>query len=319
MRTRDKSKRQNQDPFYYRYREQFVGIFVLIPLIVIPIVLAKLFIQNDWFNQRFSLHLRLDHGARIESANSVTIMEKRVGYVKEVTLNPEGYLDVEMRIEEKYRNLIKKDDSRGTVKQKEIMVGDWSVDISIGSKGGLSVEDGDTILTGEFIRVEEMIERLTKMSIRAEKILNAMVDGGGTISKLLVDDTLSEQFMVLLDESITLFKDIDKTLLDASPLLSASEKAIQSLENLGKEGVSMTKELDRFARSANNLVDSLHPVVKRIDTVFIETGNVPPVMNSTFEDFEKSLEELNLILNGVKNHWFLRRSIRKANEKESEK
>lgn len=318
MKTRDKSKRQNQDPFYYRYREQFVGIFVLIPLIVIPIVLAKLFIQNDWFNQRFSLHLRLDHGARIESANSVTIMEKRVGYVKEVHLNPEGFLDIEMRIEEKYRDLIK-NDSRGTVKQKEIMVGDWSVDISIGSAQGTTVEDGDTILTGEFIRVEEMIERLTKMSISAEKILNEIVDGEGTISKLLVDDTLSEQFLVLLDESITLFRDIDKTLLDASPLITASEKAIASLELLGQEGVAMTKELDRFAKSANTLVDTLHPVVKRIDTVFIETGKVPPVMTNTFADFEKSLNELNLILNGVKNHWFLRRSIRKANEKDGEK
>lgn len=318
MKARDKSNRQNQDPFYYRYREQFVGIFVLIPLIVIPVVLVNLFVQNDWFKQRFSLHLRLNHGARIESTNSVTIMEKRVGYVKEVTLNPEGFLDIEMRIEEKYRDLIKMD-SRGTVKQEQVMVGDWSVDISIGSKDGVPVEDGDTIMTGEFIRVEEMIERLTKMSISAEKILTEIVDGDGTISKLLVDDTLSEEFLVLLDESIKLFRDIDKTILDASPILTASEKAIKSLENLGVEGVEMTKELDRFAKNANTFIDSMHPVIKRIDTVFIETGEIPPVMDNTFKEFEKSLEELNVILKGLKEHWFLRRSIRKANEKESDK
>lgn len=318
MRTRDKSKRQNQDPFYYRYREQFVGIFVLIPLIVIPIILVKLVIQNDWFNKRFSLHLRLEHGARIESTNSVTIMEKRVGYVKEVTLNPEGYLDIEMKIEEKYRDLIKKN-SRGTVKQEQIMVGDWSVDISIGSPDSGAINDGDTIKTGEFIRVEEMIERLTKMSISAEKILTEIVDGDGTISKLLVDDTLSVQFMNLLDESIVLFKNIDKTVLDVTPLIGATEKAIKSLESLGTEGVAMTKELDRFAKSANVLVDSMHPVVQRIDTVFIRTGEVPPVMNETFQEFDKSIKELNVILNGLKHHWFLRRSIRKATEVESEK
>lgn len=313
MSNKDRVQRQNRDPFYYRYRDHFVGIFVLIPIIAIPIMVINLFVSSDLFNERFSLHLHLKHPARIEPANSVTIMEKKVGYVKSVSLNQEGFLDVEMLIEEEYRSLIRKG-SVGLVKQEQTIVGDWMVDITIGDSSMAVVEDGDTISTGEFIRIENMIQRLTKMSISASEILNRIAYGDGTISKLLSDDELSEELLKLLDKSITLFAGLDNTLSDVTPLIKAGERAIHSLDSMGSSGVSMTKELVKFADNANILVDSLQVVFSKYDTLAVKTSEIPPVMEKSFEELSETLSELELILEGLQRHWFLKRSIKRAKE-----
>ncbi len=310
----NKVQRQNRDPFYYRFREQFVGLFVLIPLIAIPLMVINLFISSDIFNERFTLHMKLEHPARLEQGNSVTIMEKKVGFVQEVSLNHDGHLDIAMSIEEQYRPFIR-NNSTGHVKQEQTIVGDWMIDITIGDNASDIIKENDTISAGQFIRVENMIQRLTNMSISASEILHQMVNGDGTISKLLSDDTLSQELLHLLNKSITLFSNLDGIVGDVDPLLHAGERAIHSLDSLGSRGVAMTDELVKFAQHASYLVDSMERVVNRIDTVAIETSAIPPVMEDSFQEFTKTLEKLDAVLLGLKHHWLLKRSIKKAEEK----
>ncbi|MGM0443761.1 MAG: MlaD family protein [Fibrobacterota bacterium] len=306
---------QNKDPFYYRYRSQIVGIFVLIPLLAVPLLLANLFLRSDYFTMRFPLYLKVSNSIPIEPGNSVTIMEKRVGYVKAISLNTDGHLDIEMSIEEQYRKFIRTD-SRCTIKQKQALVGDWLIDISASRSPGMKITEGDTLHDFDFIRVEDMIQRLTDMSKSANMILDQMAYGKGVISMLISDEELSRDIKELTARTNRFFGDLNSTMDSLPAVLDNFNRAVHSLDRLGTEGVKMTHNLDSFATHARDLVDSLQIISNKIDTLARETGEVPPVMIESFREIDRSVEDFKLILDGLKTHWFLKRSIEKAQERD---
>ncbi|ERP39146.1 MlaD family protein [Chitinivibrio alkaliphilus] len=307
----------NKDPFYYRYRNQVVGLFVLIPLILIPTFMVHVFISSEYFTPRAPLYLRVTHSLPIEKGNNVTIMEKKVGYVQEIILNKEGSLDIKMSVEEQYLPLIGHD-SKCMIKQKQTVVGDWLIDIAPSRNPEKKVTAGDTLRQFEFIRIEDMVHRLTTMSRSAHTILNQVAYGEGIVSMLISDEELAQDMRILVDQTKHFFAELETSLDSFPPILETMEQAILSLDKLGHEGVSMAQNLNTFALMAQHVADSLFIVTEKMDHLADSTATVPPVMKQSFEEIESVLAEFALILEGLREHWFLKRSIRRVEEDREE-
>jgi ABC-type transporter Mla subunit MlaD len=298
-----------------------VGLFVLIPLLIITATLIQFLISSEFFTPQSDIFLRIDHGIPLERGNSVTIMEQKVGYIKNMNLNKDGYLDIQMSIEDQYMGMVR-NDSKCMIKQKQTVVGDWLIDIRPSSTNAEAISYGDTLTSYEFIRIEEMVHRLTTMSRSAHSILNQIAYGEGVMSTLISDDELSDELLYFLAQAVTLvenmnlsIEEIPQILEDVPPFLTDLQQAIQSLDRLGREGVIMAHNLDTFALKAQNVVDSMEKVTAKVEELTDSTAAIPPVMKESFMEIDSSVIHLKAILNGVREHWFFKRSIRRAEEK----
>ncbi|MGM0460842.1 MAG: MlaD family protein [Fibrobacterota bacterium] len=314
------TEHHNQDPFYYRYRTHIVGLFVLIPLLIISATLIQFLISSEFFTPQSDIFLRIDHGIPLERGNSVTIMEQKVGYIKNMNLNKDGYLDIQMSIEDQYMEMVR-NDSKCMIKQKQTVVGDWLIDIRPSSTKAAAIRHGDTLTSYEFIRIEEMVHRLTTMSRSAHSILNQIAYGEGVMSTLISDEELSEELLYFLAQAVSLVEnmnlsidEIPQILEDVPPFLTDLQQAIRSLDRLGREGVTMAHNLDTFALKAQNVVDSMEKVTAKVEELTDSTAAIPPVMKESFMEIDSSVIHLKAILNGMREHWFFKRSIRRAEE-----
>ncbi len=311
------NRHQNRDPFYYKHRDIFVGIFVFIVLITIPITLIYLFARSDYMKNWFTIYLKSPYSAEVMVGNRVTIMGKRVGYVSSIDLNSFGFLNVEMKIEEQYRGFIRTN-SKASLKQKNIIVGDWLVDISIGGLGLDTIQNGDTLAIGHFIRIDEMVRRLTAMSYSAKEILDSIAYGHGLVTQLLFDSTAFEELPDIITSTHNLVNNADTVMVDVRNLvektvvtLDRASYAIASLDSFGNHGVQMTNQFMNMSDSLNQLIDSFGIVLENIDSITVEAKTIPHEVNKSLELLNHDLREIEIFIEGLKKHWFLKGAFKK--------
>jgi len=80
------------------------------------------------------LYVKYDNAAGLGKSAAVTILGIKVGYVESVVLNNAGHIDVAMKIKKDCMRLVKKD-SRARLQQKNVAIGDWEVELTVGAPG----------------------------------------------------------------------------------------------------------------------------------------------------------------------------------------
>jgi ABC-type transporter Mla subunit MlaD len=313
---------KSTDPFYYKHRNFFVGIFVLIPLLVIPALGMFILIRSEIFESQCTLHLKCETGVGlIPKKTIVNIQGMKVGRITSITLNEKGYVDVDLKFKRKYRRFVHKD-SKAYLKQKNFIVGDWEIDLTGGEMDSLGnakypvVEDDDTLQVKYQIRLEKMVEAVIqmfevakKMITPLEKIILSIENGEGVLKYIFGEDTVMTDVHAIVGRANNLISSVNRTLANA-------DGAIDNLSALGVHGIVTVDTLMVFAQEAGRLIDNLDMVVEDVDSLISGFDNLPEDIDSLVIMLKKDVKEADILLKAIKNHWLFRRAVQRQMRKE---
>ncbi|MGE5671761.1 MAG: MlaD family protein, partial [Fibrobacterota bacterium] len=122
-----KSKYVVNQSIVRKHRSFFVGLFVLIPIILIPSLIAFTLyrvINTELIDGWCHLFAVYENTSGLTNGNPVTISGVTIGHVKAMKLEREKRILVHFKVRKQYTSLIRKD-TKALLKQKNAFVGDW--------------------------------------------------------------------------------------------------------------------------------------------------------------------------------------------------
>ena len=124
---------KSSEQFHRKHRNFFVGLFILIPLVLLPAFLLYTLIKMSYLEKTSYLFVKYDNAAGLGKNAAVTVLGIKVGYVESVRLNGAGYIDVTMKVKRDCMRLVKKD-GLARLQQKNVAIGDWEIELTGGSR-----------------------------------------------------------------------------------------------------------------------------------------------------------------------------------------
>lgn len=296
-------KIQSSDPFYYKHRNFFVGVFVLVPLLFIPALLIIILVRSELLENWVELYIRCETATGLKKGTDVNILGTKIGHVRTVTLNDNGYVDVELRVKKRFSHFLHKD-TKARLKQKNFVVGDWEIDLTIGNSQLPVIDDGDTLAVEYQIRLEKMVETFTQMIAPLESIFASLAKGEGIIKYIFGEDTLISDVHSIIGRINALFTEVNRTLVNANSM-------IDTIAEFGARGIETVDSLKVFSNHADQLIGDMGVVVEDIDSLLGDVKTLPVDIDSLILLLRKDVYEAEILLNGIQNHWFFRRTIEK--------
>ena len=221
-------------------RRDEVTVGILITVAVVILLLGTLWLIRGGLQSGYPLYTRFAWGQNLKQGQPVLLAGVNVGYVGDVTLRRDGYLDVTMRIDNQYS--IPKG-SNAVVKPIGIF-GDVAVALTPPVPlTSASYASGDTVPPGP-------------PAPDFNQILTRMDTIGQTISLL----TRSLQTQVI--EAGTL-KDVHKVILQAAAL------SVQLQRIATEQGKNLGSTLESFRNTANHFDSTMGRVAGAVDTAKI--------------------------------------------------
>ncbi|MBD3345439.1 MAG: MCE family protein, partial [Chitinivibrionales bacterium] len=249
------------------------------------------------------LHVKYASTTGLNTSNDITINGIKVGHVKTMTLDDSGYVQVALKIKEKYMPLVKKD-SKAKLKQKGFAVGDWEVALTMGSPGASPATAGDTLEAVLPLPLGKTITQITDMVGTIQTILTHVSEGKGSVGRILMEDSLYRQI-----HGIT--RQVTGIAAGANTTLSNFDSVIVSFSDLGKDGGMLID-------SVVCMINQFEKFVVGLDTLVGNVQSVPKELSNTLNILERDLGETEIILKAIQKHWLLRKRVKKVLEESPE-
>lgn len=299
---------KHKEPFYYKHRTFFVGLFLAIPVVVVVLTTIFTAIKSEILTDWTIIHIKSESGSGLlKGRTPVQIMGLDVGHVHDIEINPDGYVDVALKVKTKYASILATD-SKARMMQKNIVVGDWIIDLTVGSNAYLPIKNGDTLDVEYTVRLDELMELFTNFMDPLKSIIQSLQDGEGLVKYLLGSDSIIVDVHRLVSSADLLMKRAGNTMNNA-------DRVLNNFNKFGSHGVATVDSLMVFAQSADKMVKDLNNTVFTMDTLFSNMDSIPSDFHDVMFKLSDELEQVELIFKALENHWLLRRAIRKQKEK----
>jgi phospholipid/cholesterol/gamma-HCH transport system substrate-binding protein len=282
------------DGFIRRHRNFFVGLFVLIPLAVIPLLLGYTLVKSEFFQEWRRLHVFYDQTYGIGKGNQVTISGMPIGHVTGVALVREGCIDVTFQIKKEFISFVKKD-SRALLRQKNMVVGDWEIQVTGGTAASPAVKENDTLVPEYSMRIDKIAEQIAGMVAQVDTIVRQIAAGRGAVGKLLGDDALVTQTEGLLRNVNTI----------AVKSIAMMGRVDSLLANVGTVGAASVSLVDTIKTMMNG-------VRKTLDDAQVIVGNVKDVSKQfapMVDQVQASLDQAETMMRGLQKNWLIRKAV----------
>lgn len=299
---------RSNEPFYYKHRTFFVGLFLAVPVVVVVIATVFTAIKSEIMTDWTTIHIKSESGAGlIKGRTPVQIMGMDVGHIYDVDINPEGYVDVGLKIKTKYASILATD-SKARLMQKNIVVGDWIVDLTVGSNAYLPIQNGDTLNVEYTVRLDELMELFTNFMDPLKLIVQSLQEGEGLVKYLLGSDSIVSDIHKLIGSA-------DHLMTRTGYTMNKANKMLDNFNEFGNHGIATVDSLMTFAISADRMVKDLNNTVYTMDTLFNNLDSIPTDFHNVMEHISAELDQVDLLFKALENHWLLKRSIRRQKEK----
>ncbi len=279
-------------PFIRRHRNFFVGLFMTTPLIIIPVLLGYTLMKAEFLQGWCRLYVLSDNSYGLTKGNPVTVSGITVGYVREVELVREGVVKVVFTIKRRYKSLIRKD-TRCRFQQKNMLVGDWTIELTGGSPQAAVIEEDDTLQTIETVRLEHTVTQITNMISTFENIIRDVSEGKGTVGRLLKEDIL--------------LKVAQEVGLSVGQVLSAARSSMAGIDTL-------IKEMTTAGRGGSGFIDSLQSILIQVKASLEDASVILKNLRNASEDVEPLMREVkddiaeaDMMIRSLKRSWIYRR------------
>jgi len=297
-----KSQVRSNEPFHMRHRNFFVGIFLFVPLILLPILLVGTLSKMEWVEKWCKdITVVYDNKTGLSKSSSVVFQGVSIGRIEDVSLNDRGHIVVKFKIKQRYTALIKKD-SKARLAQKSMFVGDPMIELTKGSDYAPPLMNGDTLMPEYPADLSGTIAQLTDVVSNLQVIIKGIAEGKGSVGQLLTNDTLFRQ--ILRDT-----RHLDATLAQADKMLKDLDKTVLSFDAVGKSGASLVDSLGGTLARVNGLVGNL-------DSLLVNVQKLPEGVARTMDGVQRDLGETETLLKAVQKHWLIRKQVKQVREEE---
>ena len=179
-------------------RSVIVGIFILLGLIIFAITILTLGSQRKTFSSAITIKAFFANVNGLQKGNNIWFSGVKVGTIKDVQIAGQGRVQVIMSILDESKNFIHKDAFAKI--STDGLIGNKIIEIYGGSASSPAIQEDDVLATEALLSTDDMMNTLSKnndnlLAITSNfKILSGqLVEGKGTLGKLLSDETLINQ------------------------------------------------------------------------------------------------------------------------------
>lgn len=324
----------------YTSQKLKVGLFVVLGTILLVAALYFVGKRQHLFSKNIQLYAVFTNVSGLQIGNNVRYSGVNVGTVSKIEMVEEGKITVEMSIEEKTAQFIKKDAIASIA--SDGLVGSMVVNIIPGKNAAAKrVVSGDTIKISTRISMDQMLDTLSKTNENAAllssdlvKITNKILDGKGSIGAL-INDTL-------------MIKDIRKSVLDLKNTMSGTSQAIAKVNviiskinydqsaaavllsdpNSKKQIQNVFTNLEKSSKDINQVTQNLDDYLKEIKTgkgtlnYIAKDPILAKNIDSTVVSVKEAADKLNQNMEALKHNFFFRgyfKKLDKQKKKDQEK
>lgn len=289
--THDKQRSQPaSEPFVRRHRPVFVGLFVLIPALAVPVLLIFTVAKSDLWQKWCTLHAVCENSEGLKKGSQVSMSGTAVGHVKDVDLVREGEVHVSINISARYKHLVKSD-TKARLKQRGF-VGDWEIELHGGTARARDAQDGDTLifenssgLDGLIAIAMGIIDTATALLNDVAAIVSGIKEGEGTVGQLFRNDTLFRNISKISGGALAVTSNVVKITEDTRGTVRNVDSLLLTAAALGKGGTVFIDTLHTLINTANGAIDQLGGILKNVKTA---SDDVPEIMNRLQRDMDEA-------------------------------
>lgn len=269
-------------------RAVVVGIFILLGLAIFILTILTLGSQKKTFERSITVKSFFDNVNGLQKGNNIWFSGVKVGTIKKVLLTGKGQVEVDMNIESHSRQFIRKD-AKAKI-STDGLIGNKIIEIYGGTLNAGEIESGDLLGNTELLSTDAMMNTLSKNNDNLLKITTdfklisgRIVEGKGSIGKLLSDETMANQI---------------------NATTATLKRAADNLQKLSMNVADYTAKLNTKGTLANDLVtdtaifSSLRSTVSHLQEVAAISQRVISNLDTASNSLSAGINTLN---NGLNN------------------
>ena len=184
-------------------RAVVVGIFVFLGLAIFIIAVLTLGGQQKTFEKSIVVRAIFDDVQGLQKGNNVWFSGVKIGTIKKISFYQSSKVEVDINIEEKAKEYIRKD-AKAKI-SSDGLIGNKIVVIYGGTEQSPAVESGDMLAVEKAVGSDEIMttlqtnnRNLLDITTDLKSITKKLSAGEGTIGKLLSDDKLANDLHAVM-------------------------------------------------------------------------------------------------------------------------
>ncbi len=312
-----------------------VGIFVLIGIAILVTGILTLGGQQKKFVKSIKLKAVFDDVAGLQTGNNVWFSGVKIGTVRRINFYGDSQVEIEMNVEEKSQEYIRKD-SKATI-SSDGLIGNKIIVIYGGTTQAPVVEDGDRLVSVMPLDTDKMMETLQENNQNLVSITNDLKnltgrisEGKGIVGAVMTDSLLGESFKAIVEN-------LNRTAANSNRMVAELNKFAAGLNKEGNlfHDLSTDKELyqnlqksmetlQATATNAQNMTQNMNKVVEKLDDkdnalgLLLNDPDFAANLKNTMIYIDSSTVNLNRGLEALEYTWPFRRGFRRMNRANSD-
>lgn len=311
-----------------------LGIFVIISTILFVVAVYMIGQGKDLFKKTFTVSAYFQNVNGLQNGNNVRYAGIDIGTVKSINMVNDSTIKVDMNIEEKIIQHIKKD-AIATI-GSDGLVGNMIVNIVPGKGTASIIENGDIIESFSKIGADDILSTLSVGSENAAlltvdllKITTEMLEGEGTIGLLLNDTIMAQDLKQSVYNLKTASKGATKAINELTDIISSIKTNDDSVLGMvlndsisGKQLKSIVNNLETSSNEINSILNNINTVVNDLNSsegaynYIVRDTALVDNLKSTIKNINEGTEKFNENMEALKHNFLTRGYFRKLERQE---
>lgn len=311
-----------------------LGIFVIISTILFVVAVYMIGQGKDLFKKTFTISAYFQNVNGLQNGNNVRYAGIDIGTVKSINMVNDSTIKVDMNIEEKIIQHIKKD-AIATI-GSDGLVGNMIVNIVPGKGTASIIENGDIIESFSKIGADDILSTLSVGSENAAlltvdllKITTEMLEGEGTIGLLLNDTIVAQDLKQSVYNLKTASKGATKAINELTDIISSIKTNDDSVLGMvlndsisGKQLKSIVNNLETSSNEINSILNNINTVVNDLNSsegaynYIVRDTALVKNLKSTIKNINEGTEKFNENMEALKHNFLTRGYFRKLERQE---
>ena len=313
-------------------RAVIVGIFIFLGLAIFIITVLTLGSQHKTFEKAITIKAIFEDVNGLQKGNNIWFTGVKIGTIKKIAILGNAKVEVTLSVEEHSQQFIRKD-AKAKI-STDGLIGNKIVVIYGGSQQSPQVESGDVLGIEKLPNTDEMMSTLSKNNDNVLEITNGfkviskrLVDGQGSIGKLMTDETLVNN----LEAATLTLKRATSNLEKLSVNVAAYTAKLNTPGSLANDLVTDTvifnklrstvRQLQQMAESSKGIIDSLKTTTSTLNDG-LNNKNAPVGMmlhdeqaasniKATLQNLQSGTKKLDEDLEAAQHNFLLRHFFKK--------
>jgi len=300
------------------YMEVAVGMFILVGLALAMVFVLSIAERQHIFVKRMWLYATFDDVGGLRSGSPVFLSGVEAGTVNSLSFTEKNQVTVALRVQASYMNRIKSDSvaTIGTVG----LLGDKSIEISVGSADAPAVSVGASLRTVPPISINRLVDGLEPVKNRLEEVLTNLSEiteelaqdreaigrtingaaeaiehlnsGEGTIGKLFKDERFYQDLLKTVNSSKKAAVAIEEMASRAVPLVEDIQIVASQLKTSSRRFPEIAESASRLMVSADEAAQNLSALARDMQEASTGLPEIMSDMGTAAENIKEASKEL---------------------------